>query len=50
MSFNDFLPLAVAAILLNGVEQNFAILVDGIMGNIRVKLFEILTIVSGNVI
>ena len=38
--FKEFLLLSVVEILHSGAEPTFAILVEGIMGNIQVKSFE----------
>ena len=45
--FKDFLPGALAALLFSGAEPFSAILKEGIIGNIHVKLFEFWTTGSG---
>ena len=47
MLFKDFLSGALAALLFGGPKQFMQTLKEGIMGNIRVKLYEIWTSGSG---
>ena len=46
----DFLSGALAALLFSGVEKIYAILKEGIMGDIHVKLYEIRTSGSGRIV
>ena len=46
MSFIYFLSGALASFLFGGAKTIYAILVEGIMGNLHVKVFKIWTIVQ----
>ena len=50
MSFKRFLSGALAALLFGGAEPFMQFSKEGIIGNIRVKLFEIWTNGSGDVV
>ena len=50
MSFKRFLSGALAALLFVGAEPFMQFSKEGIIGNIRVKLFEIWTNGSGDVV